>query len=89
MTEDQKKQVATFRFGVIHELVNTKGLSRGEQEREHGDPGHPPVEQPRRQPERLPRGEPEQHEIQAEQIVIGREPIRWRGRRREQRFPPC
>ena len=33
MTEDQKKEVATFRFGVIHELVNTKGLSRGEQER--------------------------------------------------------
>ncbi|MGC9194966.1 MAG: DDE-type integrase/transposase/recombinase [Syntrophobacteraceae bacterium] len=33
MTEEQKKEVATFRFGVIHELVNTKGLSRGEQER--------------------------------------------------------
>lgn len=33
MTEEQKKDVATFRFGVIHELVNTKGLSRGEQER--------------------------------------------------------
>ena len=33
MTEEQKKQVATFRFGVIHELVNTKELSRGEQER--------------------------------------------------------
>jgi len=33
MTEEQKKQVAAFRFGVIHELVNTKGLSRGEQER--------------------------------------------------------
>jgi transposase InsO family protein len=33
MTEEQKKQVATFRFGVIHELVNTKGLSRGERER--------------------------------------------------------
>ena len=33
MTEEHKKQVATFRFGVIHELVNTKALSRGEQER--------------------------------------------------------
>jgi putative transposase len=33
MIEEQKKQVATFRFGVIHELVNTKELSRGEQER--------------------------------------------------------
>lgn len=33
MTEQQQKEVATFRFGVIHELVNTKGLSRGEQER--------------------------------------------------------
>jgi transposase InsO family protein len=33
MTEEQKKEVATFRFGVIHELVNTKGLYRGEQER--------------------------------------------------------
>ena len=33
MTEEQKKDVATFRFGVIHELVNTKELSRGEQER--------------------------------------------------------
>jgi transposase InsO family protein len=33
MTEEQKKQVATFRFGVIHELVNTRELSRGEQER--------------------------------------------------------
>ena len=33
MTEDQQKVVATFRFGVIHELVNTKELSRGEQER--------------------------------------------------------
>ena len=33
MTEEQKKQVATFRFGVIHEMVNTKELSRGEQER--------------------------------------------------------
>jgi transposase InsO family protein len=33
MTDEQKKQVATFRFGVIHELVNTKELSRGEQER--------------------------------------------------------
>jgi len=33
MTEDQQKEVATFRFGVIHELVNTKELSRGEQER--------------------------------------------------------
>jgi hypothetical protein len=33
MTEEQKKQVATFRFGVIHELVNTKELCRGERER--------------------------------------------------------
>ena len=33
MTEEQQKEVATFRFGVIHELVNTKGLSHGEQER--------------------------------------------------------
>ena len=33
MTEEQQKEVATFRFGVIHELVNTKELSRGEQER--------------------------------------------------------
>ena len=33
MTEEQKKEVATFRFAVIHELVNTKELSRGEQER--------------------------------------------------------
>jgi transposase InsO family protein len=33
MTEDRKKQVATFRFGVIHELVNRTDLSRGEQER--------------------------------------------------------
>ena len=33
MTEEQQKEVATFRFGVIHELVNTKGLCRGEQER--------------------------------------------------------
>lgn len=37
MTEEQKKEVATFRFGVIHELVNTKGLSRGEQERLIGE----------------------------------------------------
>jgi len=33
MTEELQKEVATFRFGVIHELVNTKELSRGEQER--------------------------------------------------------
>ncbi len=33
MTEEQKKEVATFRFGVIHDLVNTKGSARGEQER--------------------------------------------------------
>jgi len=33
MTEEQQKEVATFRFGVINELVNTKELSRGEQER--------------------------------------------------------
>jgi transposase InsO family protein len=33
MTEDRKKQVATFRFGVIHDLVNRMDLDRGEQER--------------------------------------------------------
>jgi putative transposase len=33
MTEDQKKEVAVFRFGVIHELVNRVDLDRGEQER--------------------------------------------------------
>jgi putative transposase len=32
MTEDEKKEVALFRYGVISELVNTRGLSRGEQE---------------------------------------------------------
>lgn len=37
MTEEQKKQVATFRFGVIHELVNRMDLDRGEQERLVGD----------------------------------------------------
>lgn len=33
MTEEQKKEVAAFRFGVIHELVNRTDLSHGEQER--------------------------------------------------------
>jgi putative transposase len=33
MTEEGKKQVATFRFGVIHELVNRMDLDRGEQQR--------------------------------------------------------
>ena len=33
MTEEQKKQVATFRFGVIHDLVNRMDMDRGEQER--------------------------------------------------------
>lgn len=33
MTEDQKKEVATFRFGVIHELVNRTDLDWGEQQR--------------------------------------------------------
>jgi hypothetical protein len=32
MTEDEKKEVALFRYGVISELVNARGLSRGEQE---------------------------------------------------------
>jgi putative transposase len=32
MTEEQRKEVATFRFGVIHDLVNRMDLSRGEQE---------------------------------------------------------
>jgi putative transposase len=33
MTEDQKKQIAAFRFGVICELVNGVALALGEQER--------------------------------------------------------
>lgn len=33
MTEDEKKEVALFRYGVISELVNARDLSRGEQER--------------------------------------------------------
>lgn len=33
MTEDQKKQVAVFRFGVIHEFVGSTVLSYGEQQR--------------------------------------------------------
>lgn len=33
MTEEEKKQVATFRFGVIHDLVNRMDLDHGEQER--------------------------------------------------------
>jgi len=33
MTEEQKKQVAAFRFGVIHDLVNRMDMDRGEPER--------------------------------------------------------
>jgi putative transposase len=33
MTEEQKMEVATFRFGVIHDLVNRMDLEQGEQER--------------------------------------------------------
>ncbi len=33
MTEEQKKQVAAFRFGVIHDLVNRMDMGRGEPER--------------------------------------------------------
>jgi putative transposase len=33
MTEEQKREVATFRFGVIHDLVNRTDLEQGEQER--------------------------------------------------------
>jgi putative transposase len=33
MTEDQKKQVAVFRFSVIHEFVGSAWLSYGEQQR--------------------------------------------------------
>jgi putative transposase len=33
MTEEQKKQVAAFRFGVIHDLVNRMDMDRGEQKR--------------------------------------------------------
>lgn len=33
MTEEQKKQVASFRFGVIHDLVNRMDMDRGEQEK--------------------------------------------------------
>jgi putative transposase len=32
MTEEEKKEVALFRYGVISELVNARSLSRGEQE---------------------------------------------------------
>ena len=32
MTEDQKKQVAVFRFGVIHDLINGNGVDQGHQE---------------------------------------------------------
>ncbi|MBF0497435.1 MAG: DDE-type integrase/transposase/recombinase [Deltaproteobacteria bacterium] len=31
MTEEQKKQLATFRFGVIHDLVNRTDLDQGDQ----------------------------------------------------------
>ena len=33
MDEEKKKQVATFRFGVIHDLVGHVALEPGEQER--------------------------------------------------------
>jgi putative transposase len=33
VTEEQKKQVASFRFGVIHDLLNRMDMDRGEQER--------------------------------------------------------
>ena len=33
MTEEEKMEVAVFRFGVIHELVTGKDLEPGEQER--------------------------------------------------------
>jgi transposase InsO family protein len=33
MTEEQKKEVAAFRFGVIHDLVNRMDMDRGEPER--------------------------------------------------------
>ena len=33
MTEEQKRRVATFRFGVIHDLVGRLDLERGEQQR--------------------------------------------------------
>jgi len=32
MTEDQKKRVAVFRFGVIHDLINGNGADQGSQE---------------------------------------------------------
>jgi putative transposase len=33
MTEDEKKEVAVFRYGIISELVNARDMVRGEQER--------------------------------------------------------
>ena len=33
MNEEEKKQVAIFRFGVIHDFVSGVHLERGEQER--------------------------------------------------------
>lgn len=33
MEEDKKKQIAAFRFGVIHDLVGHVALEPGEQER--------------------------------------------------------
>ena len=32
MTEEQKKRVAVFRFGVIHDLINGNGADQGSQE---------------------------------------------------------
>jgi hypothetical protein len=37
MKEDQKKQIAVFRFGVIHEFVGGAVLDYGEQERLLGE----------------------------------------------------
>ena len=36
MTKDEKKEVALFRYSIISELVNVKGLNWGEQERIKG-----------------------------------------------------
>jgi len=37
MNEEQKMDVAIFRFGVISDFVNGKQLERGEQDREMAD----------------------------------------------------
>ena len=36
MTKNEKKEVALFRYSIISELVNVKGLNWGEQERIKG-----------------------------------------------------